>query len=95
MEDKTWPASGLLSRKMGRGFLAPEAAPLPTSGRQASFTPDAWCQVGTFSRGGIPRQGAGDGEQVSDAGHARTCSANLLQCPILPYFEVKKDWAVD
>lgn len=29
MERQIWPASGLLSRKMGRGFWAPEAAPSP------------------------------------------------------------------
>lgn len=29
MERQTWPAAGLLSGKMGRGFWAPEAAPSP------------------------------------------------------------------
>ena len=26
---------------------------------------------------------------------AGTCPTNLLQCPLLPHLEVKKDWAVN
>ena len=75
---------------MGRVFWAPEDAPSPLEeGRH--LTPQT-PGVSTFSEEVFPLS---DREQVSDAGHARTCPTNLLQCPFLPHLEVKKDWAVN